>query len=147
VGVPAIDNMTMSYPVADPQRSEEDNRKFILERLKKVYEDARHGMLMGMDGKWAGHPLQLFVVRLAYRQALPPEEIRAETERVLRYTESVSAEKGAAIIQGSMSDRATDRHARTRLRKAIATGLMDAGRGLELGLISEEEYAEFIRSS
>jgi len=147
VGVPAIDNMTMSYPVADPRRSDEDNRKFILGRLQKVYDDARHGVLLGMDGKWVGHPLQLFMVRLAYRQAFPAEEIRAETERILQYTESVSAEKGAAIIQGSMSDRATDRHARTRLRKAIATGLMDAGRGLELGLISQEEYAEFTRGS
>jgi citrate lyase beta subunit len=145
-GVPAIDNMTMSYPVADPRRSDEDNRGFILERLRKVYADARHGIMLGMDGKWVGHPLQLFVVRLAYRLAIPDEEIRAETDRVLRYSESVAAERGTAIIQGAMSDRATDRHARERLRKAIALGRLDARKGLELGLISREEYEEFAGS-
>jgi hypothetical protein len=41
-----------------------------------------------------------------------------------------------------MSDRATDRHARNKLRKAIALELLDAKKGLELGLISEQELKE-----
>lgn len=143
VGVPAIDNMTMNYPVASPKLSGEENRTFILQRIREVFEDTRHGIELGMDGKWVGHPLQLFVVRLAFRLALPKEEIRAETEKLLRYAESVAEERGATMIQGVMTDRATDRHTRTRLRKAIALGLLDAGKGLELGLISREEYEEF----
>ena len=140
VGVPAIDNMTMNYPVASPKRSGEENRAFILQRIREVFEDTRHGIELGMDGKWVGHPLQLFVVRLAFRLAIPGEEIRAETEKVLQYAEAVAQEKGTTIIQDVMTDRATDRHTRTRLRKAIALGLLDAGKGLELGLISREEY-------
>ncbi len=142
VGVPAIDNMTMDYPVADPGLSPEENHDFLLGRIRQVYRDARHGEQLGMDGKWVGHPLQLFAVRLAYRQALPEDVIRRETEKILAYTRSVEGERGATIIQGSMSDRATDRHARDRLRKAIALGLLDPSKGMELGLITAEELEE-----
>jgi citrate lyase beta subunit len=143
VGVPAIDNMTMNYPVASPKRSAEENRTFILQRIREVFQDTRHGIELGMDGKWVGHPLQLFVVRLAFRLALPEEEVRRETEKLLCYAESVAKEKGTTIIQDVMTDRATDRHTRTRLRKAIALGLLDTGKGLALGLISREEYEAF----
>ena len=40
-----------------------------------------------------------------------------------------------------MSDRATDRHARNKLRKAIAIGHLDAKKGLEIGLITKAEAA------
>jgi citrate lyase beta subunit len=95
-----------------------------------------------MDGKWVGHPLQLFAVRLAHRLALPEEEIRAETDKILSYARAVAEEKGATIIEGVMSDRATDRHARNKLRKAIALGLLDPQKGVELGLISRQEFLE-----
>jgi malyl-CoA/(S)-citramalyl-CoA lyase len=141
-GVPAIDNMTVDYPVADSRLSEGENHLFIKKRIKHVFDDARHGQQLGMDGKWVGHPLQLFAVRLAYRMALPEEEIRAETEKILHYARAVAEEKGATIIEGVMSDRATDRHARNKLRKAIALGLLDPQKGVELGLISRQEYLE-----
>jgi len=101
-----------------------------------------HGIRLGMDGKWVGHPVQLFAVKLAYRLAFPEEEIRLEMEKIHSYAQSVAEEKGATIIQGAMADRASDRHARSRLRKAISLGLLDAGKGLDLGLISREEYEE-----
>ena len=142
VGVPAIDSMTVDYPVADNRLSDGENHLFIKKRIKHVFDDARHGEQLGMDGKWVGHPLQLFAVRLAYRLALPEEEIRAETDKILSYTQAVADEQGATIIEGVMSDRATDRHARNKLRKAIALGLLDAKKGLELGLISEQELKE-----
>jgi malyl-CoA/(S)-citramalyl-CoA lyase len=142
VGVPAIDNMTVDYPVADNRLSDGENHLFIKRRIKHVFDDARHGEQLGMDGKWVGHPLQLFAVRLAYRLALPEEEIRSETEKILSYAQAVADEQGATIIEGVMSDRATDRHARNKLRKAIALGLLDAKKGAELGLISEKELKE-----
>jgi len=142
VGVPAIDNMTVDYPVADSRLSGGENHLFIKRRIKHVFDDARHGEQLGMDGKWVGHPLQLFAVRLAYRLALPEEEIRSETDKILSYAQAVADEQGATIIEGVMSDRATDRHARNKLRKAIALGLLDAKKGLELGLISEQELKE-----
>jgi citrate lyase beta subunit len=142
VGVPAIDNMTVDYPVADSRLSDGENHLFIKKRIKHVFDDARHGEQLGMDGKWVGHPLQLFAVRLAYRLALPEEEIRAETDKILSYAQAVADEQGATIIEGVMSDRATDRHARNKLRKAIALGLLDTQKGLELGLITEQELKE-----
>ncbi len=144
VGVPAIDNMTVDYPVADSRLSDGENHLFIKKRIKHVFDDARHGEHLGMDGKWVGHPLQLFAVRLAYRLALPEEEIRAETEKILSYAQAVEDEQGATIIEGVMSDRATDRHARNKLRKAIALGLLDPQKGAELGLISPQELKEIL---
>ncbi len=142
VGVPAIDNMTVDYPVADSRLSDGENHLFIKKRIKYVFDDARHGEQLGMDGKWVGHPLQLFAVRLAYRLALPEEEIRTETDKILSYAQAVADEQGATIIEGVMSDRATDRHARNKLRKAIALGLLDPKKGAELGLISQQELRE-----
>lgn len=142
VGVPAIDNMTVDYPVADSRLSDGENHLFILKRIKQVFDDARHGEQLGMDGKWVGHPLQLFAVRLAYRMALPEDEIIAETDKILSYAQAVADEKGATIIEGVMSDRATDRHARNKLRKAIALGVLAPEKGVELGLISRHELEE-----
>src|SRR3990172_774317 len=121
---------------------EKGNHDRILSRLKEVYQDAAHGQRLGMGGKWVGHPAQLFMVRLAYQAALPEEEIAREVRKIEAYTEAVRAEQGATIIEGVMSDRATDRHARNKLRTAIAIGHLDPKKGLEIGLISPEEARE-----
>jgi malyl-CoA/(S)-citramalyl-CoA lyase len=142
VGVPAIDNMTVDYPVPDKRLSDGENHLFIKKRIKQVFNDAQHGQQLGMDGKWVGHPLQLFAVRLAFRLALPEDEIRAEVDKILSYAQAVADEQGATIIEGVMSDRATDRHARNKLRKAIALGLLDAKKGAELQLITQQELEE-----
>lgn len=146
IGVPAIDNMTVNYPVADTRLSPEENRRRILDRLKECYDDAKHGQYLGMDGKWVGHPLQLFVVKLAYRSSLPPAEVEEEVRKIEAYEKAVEQELGATIIEGVMSDRATDRHARNKLRKAIAIGHLDPETGRKLGLINEKEAFE-LRSS
>ena len=142
LGVPAIDNMTVNYPVADKSLDEKANHDHILARLKEVYDDAAHGQALGMGGKWVGHPAQLFMVRLAYRVALPENEIAQEVSKIEAYVKAVEAEQGATIIDGVMSDRATDRHARNKLRTAIAIGHLDANKGIELGLITKDEAAE-----
>ncbi len=139
VGVPAIDNMTVNYPVPDRTKSAADNRQLVLDRLKECYDDARHGQWLGMSGKWVGHPLQLFVVRLAYQTALPQAEIDAEVRKIDAYDEAVAAELGATIIEGVMSDRATDRHARNKLRTAVALGRLSTDKALQLGLVTQAE--------
>jgi citrate lyase beta subunit len=142
VGVPSIDNMTVNYPVANASLSAADNKKLVLARMKEVYDDAVHGQRLGMDGKWVGHPLQLLCVRLAYRLAFTEEEFKTELSKIEAYTKAVDAQVGATIIDGVMSDRATDRHARWKLRKAIARGHVGTAKGLELGLITKEEAAQ-----
>jgi citrate lyase beta subunit len=142
LGVPAIDNMTVNYPVADKTLSLEGNKAMILDRLKEAFDDAAHGQALGMDGKWVGHPAQLFVVRLAYSQAFPEAEVIKEVEKIEAYTVAVEAELGATIIEGVMSDRATDRHARRKLRKAVALGYLDPERALRVGIITADEAAE-----
>jgi citrate lyase beta subunit len=141
-GVPAIDAMTMNYPVADLSMSDSDIRFMILSRLTEIYEHALHGINLGMDGKWVGHPLQLFMVKLAYDQAFDEEEINAEIERIEAYNRSVESNVGATMIDGVMTDRATDRHTRSKIRKAIAIGKVDPDIGLNLNLISAEEHIE-----
>jgi citrate lyase beta subunit len=142
VGVPAIDNMTVNYPVAKAEFSAEQNREFILKRMKECFEDARHGEALGMDGKWVGHPLQLFCVLLAYRTARDASEMESEIRKIEAYHRAVSEQLGATIIEGVMSDRATDRHARQKLRKAVATGKIAADRALKLGIITAAEAAQ-----
>ena len=46
------------------------------------------------------------------------------------------------MIDGVMSDRATDRHARVVLRQATAAGRFDPDRALGLGVIDETKRAE-----
>lgn len=139
VGVPAIDCMTVNYPIADPKLSEAQNRERILDRLKECYDDACLGFALGMDGKWVGHPLQLFIVTLAHRATFREEDLRHEVGKIEAYQKAVEEARGTTIIEGVMSDRATDRHARARLRKAIATRRLDSSVGIRLGIIGKRE--------
>lgn len=139
VGVPAIDAMTVNYPVASQQLTAAANRQRILDRLKECYNDTLHSIALGMSGKWVGHPAQLFVVLLAYRVALSSGTMQAELDKILTYEQAVQANIGATIIDGVMSDRATDRHARARLRQGVALGLISAEQALRLGIITEPE--------
>lgn len=138
-GVPAIDNMTVNYPVADSKKTLEQNRAHLLDRIQECFKDAQHGAQLGMDGKWVGHPLQLFTVLLAYQTARKTSEIEAEVRKLEAYHKAVTDELGATIIEGVMSDRATDRHARQKLRKAVATGHLSSERALQLNIITEAE--------
>lgn len=145
VEVPAIDNMTVNYPVANKSLADAENRARILDRLEEVYRDAIHGLKLGMDGKWVGHPAQLFLVMLAYQSYLHQAEVEEELEKVEAYSAAVENELGATIIKGVMSDRATDRHARNKLRRALAIGRLDPARGRQAGLITPEEEAQLRR--
>lgn len=146
VGVPAIDGMTLAYPVADPDLPADTNRERFLDRMGLVYDDALRAQSMGMSGKWVGHPAQLFAVLLAYDASLDAGALEQEAAKLTAYGESVhGAGKGATMIDGVMSDRATDRHARVLLRKAVAMDRFDARRAMALGVIDEEEFADVSR--
>lgn len=142
-GVPAIDAMTLEYPVADKALDEAANRTRILDRLATCFRDARHGLALGMAGKWVGHPAQLFACLVAYRSALPKARIDEEVRRIEAYQQAVAAEKGATMIGGLMTDRANDRHSRALLRRAVASGRLSSVKAVSLGVISEAERQAF----
>ena len=152
VNVPAIDNMTLNYPTPLHRGSDlsdkqvEENKIKILDALKEVYDDANHGIDLGMSGKWVGHPMQLLMVMVAYRNAIPQSQVEKDVAEIEAYTQSVASGSGATILgsgaQEYMADRATDRHLRARLRKATAWGALDKDRSKELGIITADEYAQ-----
>jgi len=148
-GVPAIDSMTLNYPTP-LHRGEEltptqrkANRVKVLAALQQVHADACHGIELGMSGKWVGHPLQAWLVLAAYREALPAARLAQDLADVEAYQQAVAAGTGATIVgtgmQAYMADRASDRHVRSRLRRAAAWGLLPAAQAARLGLISEAE--------
>jgi citrate lyase beta subunit len=142
-GVPAIDGMTLAYPVADPALDAAANRARFLDRMALVHADAVRARDMGMLGKWVGHPAQLFAVLLAFDAGLDEAALDEEAAKLEAYRASVEEEaRGATIIGGVMSDRATDRHIRVRLRRAVALGRFEPNRAHALGLLEESELAE-----
>lgn len=142
VGVPAIDGMTLAYPVSDPSLDATRDRERFLDRMALVFDDAMRALELGMQGKWVGHPAQLFAVLLAFDTAFSPEKLEREADKLAAYSASLNdAGSGVTIIEGVMSDRATDRHARVLLRQAVAMGRFDARRALQLGIIDGADLA------
>lgn len=148
--VPAIDCMTLNYPTPKHRQAEltpqqtAENKDKVLGALKEVYDDAVHGINLGMSGKWVGHPLQLLMVMAAYRGAIPRKQIESDLKEIEAYTQAVTAGAGATMLKGAqgqeyMADRATDRHLRARLRRATAWGALEADKALELGIITAAE--------
>lgn len=142
-GVPSIDGMTLAYPVADPDLDAAANRERFLERMALVHADAVRARDLGMLGKWVGHPAQLFAVLLAFDAGLEPAALEVEAAKLEAYRASVEDDaRGATMIGGVMSDRATDRHVRVLLRRAVALGRFEPGRAAGLGVIAPGEVAE-----
>jgi len=146
VGVPAIDGMTLDYPVADPALDAAANRTRWLDRMRLVYDDTVRARELGMTGKWVGHPAQLFAVLLAYEAGQTDAALEHEAAKLEAYDAAVAADQGATMIAGVMSDRATDRHARAVLRQAAALGRFEPARALALGVITAAETDEAERA-
>jgi citrate lyase beta subunit len=140
-GVPAIDGMTLDYPVVDRALDTAANQERFLMRMAQVYRDALHARDLGMSGKWAGHPAQLFAVLLAFEQGVDGDGLEREVRKLAAYNTAAEQGQGATIIDGVMSDRATDRHAREVLRRAVAMGRFDPRRAVELGVIAPDDLA------
>ena len=130
IGVPAIDGMTLDYPVTDPTLDEASNRTRWLDRMRLVYDAPVRARELGMLGKWVGHPAQLFAVLLADDMGGSDQVLEHEAAKLEAYGTAVAADQGATTIAGVMSDRATDRHARVVLRRATALGRFDPWTGL-----------------
>ena len=142
VGVPAIDGMTLDYPVTDPALDQATNQSRWLERMRLVYDDAVRARSFGMLGKWVGHPAQLFAVLLAFEAGLTDAALEDEATKLEAYGTAVAGDQGATMIDGVMSDRATDRHARAVLRHATALGRFEPSRALGLGVITPDELSD-----
>lgn len=124
-GVPAIDGMTLEYPVADKRLDAAGNRARILGALAACARDARHGADLGMAGKWVGHPLQLLANEAVRRAAVDPARVEADLAAARAYAAAVAKGEGAVMIGALMVDRAYDRHVRVRLRQALALGAVE----------------------
>lgn len=125
VGVPAIDGMTLEYPVADKRLDAAGNKARITGALAACARDARHGADLGMAGKWVGHPLQLLVNEAVRRAAVDPARVEADLAAARAYAAAVAKGEGAVMIGALMVDRAYDRHVRVRLRQALALGAVE----------------------
>jgi citrate lyase beta subunit len=142
VGVPAIDGMTLAFPVSDPDLDGPANRARFLDRMALAYDDAVRARDMGMAGKWVGHPAQLFAAMLAFDDAFTDEHVEREARVLGHRVDGVGSSAGVGMFEGLMADRATDRRSHTFLRRATAMGRFDATRALALGIIDEAELAE-----
>jgi citrate lyase beta subunit len=140
VGVPSLDGMTLAYPVADPALDASANRERFLERMALCYRDAVRARDLGMTGKWVGHPAQLFATLLAFDAPAEAPALEGAAAALEAYRSAVEDEgRGATMIGGTMADRATDRHARALLRRAVAGGRFDVDRAVALGVIEPDE--------
>ena len=81
MGVPAIDGMTLNFPVASADNTPQANHELVLDRMMANIEDARHSIDVGMSGRWTGHPLQLVATELAFARAFSAESTRAAARR------------------------------------------------------------------
>jgi citrate lyase subunit beta/citryl-CoA lyase len=139
-GVPAIDGMTIDFPVGRADLDAAQNRVHILDRMRDNFQDALHSIDTGMSGRWVGHPLQLVATLLAFRAAFAQTSIDKNVAELEEFARAMSMQQGAvAGATGQLLDVGTDRHVRQMLRRATAWGLLPTSRALELGLISESE--------
>ncbi len=148
MGVPAIDGMTLDFPVGLPGLSPAENHALVVDRMAANFDDARHSIDVGMSGRWAGHPLQLLATELAFRAAFSPTVIDGLIAELEAFRGATADDKGAvAGSRGELLDIGTDRHVRAQLRRAAAWGYITAQRAEELGLISAAEAEDLSRSS
>jgi citrate lyase beta subunit len=127
VGVPAIAEMTFNYPTRDKRPEER------LAALEEFRRDALFARDLGFSGKWTGMPEQAALATKIFQ--ISDQEIERALREVELFLEAEAAGRGAAIIEGRMSDRATDRANRNTLKAAYAMGRLDPELARKLGLI------------
>jgi citrate lyase beta subunit len=139
-GVPAIDGMTIDFPVGRADLDAAQNRTHILDRMRDNFQDALHSIDTGMSGRWVGHPLQLVATLLAFRAAFTQSTIDKHVAELEEFARAMAMKQGAvAGATGQLLDVGTDRHVRQMLRRATAWGLLPSSRAHQLGLISDSE--------
>jgi citrate lyase subunit beta / citryl-CoA lyase len=140
-GVPAIDGMTVNFPVGLAQLSEAENKERVLERIEANYRDTLHSIDLGMAGRWAGHPLQMLSILLAFRSAFTAESVEDNLQRVEEFAAAMDEGKGAVAegMSGDLLDIGTDLQVRMLLRRATAWGLLDPQRAIAAGIATADE--------
>lgn len=142
-GVPAIDGMTLNFPVPLRDAGPDVNRAHILARMAENFADARYSIERGMSGRWVGHPLQLIATLIAFRSEFTESAIEQDIEELARFKEAMSADLGAvAGAHGELLDIGTDRLVRRKLRQAVAWGYLDRERAVDLDVISTSEASD-----
>ena len=126
VGLPAIAEMTLNYPTKD--KSEADQKA----ALDECRRDAEYARSFGFRGKWTGIPPQTQIALDAF--TLPDKVIQEAITAAKAFLQAEREGRGATMIDGKMSDRATDRIHRVALQTAFALGRLDARTAEELGL-------------
>jgi citrate lyase subunit beta/citryl-CoA lyase len=126
VGLPAIAEMTLNYPTKD--KSEADQKA----ALEECRRDAEYARAFGFRGKWTGIPAQTQIALDAF--SLPDAVIAEAITAAKAFLQAEREGRGATMIDGKMSDRATDRIHRVALQTAFALGRLDADTAKELGL-------------
>jgi hypothetical protein len=87
VGVPAIDGMTLAYPVSDPRLDAAADRERFLARMTLVHGEAVRAREMGMLGKWVGRGPALRGA--AHTISRAPETLEMEAAKLAAYAASV----------------------------------------------------------
>jgi citrate lyase beta subunit len=140
--VPAIDGMTLDFPVGRAGASASENHELVLQRMASNFADTLHSIDHGLAGRWVGHPLQLLATTLAFGSAFSASTVDARVNDLETFATALAANKGASAGgKGELHDIATDRHLRQLLRRDTAWGLLSPQRARELGLITEFEMA------
>jgi citrate lyase subunit beta / citryl-CoA lyase len=126
VGLPAIAEMTLNYPTKDKTDAQQ---KAALDECKR---DADYAASFGFRGKWTGIPAQTQIALDAF--SIPDSVIQEAIVAAKAFLAAEREGRGATMIDGKMSDRATDRIHRVALKTALALGRLDAATAKELGL-------------
>jgi citrate lyase subunit beta/citryl-CoA lyase len=127
VGIPAIAEMTLNYPTKEKSPEEQ---KAALDECRR---DAEYAKAFGFRGKWTGIPPQTQIALdvLSMSDAVIDEAIEAARA----FLEAEREGRGAVMLKGKMSDRATDRIYRVALKTAYALGRLDEKTAKELRLV------------
>ena len=126
VGIPAIAEMTLNYPTKE--KSEADQKA----ALAECKRDAEYAREMGFRGKWTGIPAQTQIALDVF--SIPDDVIAEAIEAAKMFLQAEREGRGAVMIKGKMSDRATDRIYRVALKVAYALGRVDEATAKELHL-------------
>jgi citrate lyase subunit beta/citryl-CoA lyase len=127
VGIPAIAEMTLNYPTKEKTP---DEQKAALEECRK---DALYAKDFGFAGKWTGIPSQTQIALDVF--SVGDDVINEAIEAAKAFLEAEREGRGAIMIKGKMSDRATDRIYRVALKTAYALGRLDEKTAKELHLV------------
>jgi citrate lyase subunit beta / citryl-CoA lyase len=126
VGIPAIAEMTLNYPTKEKSPVEQQAA------LDECRKDAEYARQMGFRGKWTGIPAQTQIALEVF--SIPDAVITDAVDAAKAFLQAEKEGRGATMIKGKMSDRATDRIHRVALQTAFALGRLDAATAKELGI-------------